>query len=212
MTTLYSFYAPDGTLSNRIYGGPVEQLELNTPPGYAPIPGRHDYRNKRVDVSAIPPEEENPPVGWFPPVIDYQPPQPEGDDDTDWEWDTQVKLWMEKPSLKWLKRVKFDEICAAATVASNADITVQGETFTADAVTRAELSAELALAQAEGASYSCSWQRADGTAITLTGAQVAALLKKISQRLAAIRAQVRTLRSAIEAATTKAAIDAIVWA
>lgn len=49
MTEWFSFYHEQtGAIWNRRYKGP--ELEANTPPGYAPIPGRYDHNTQRVNV------------------------------------------------------------------------------------------------------------------------------------------------------------------
>jgi hypothetical protein len=84
-------------------------------------------------------------------------------------------------------------------------------TFKSSLEIRAELAQELALAQAEGASYSLEWEFADGTPVTLTGVQVRNLLRAMSTRASTIRTKLRNKLQLINAATTKEEVEAVTW-
>jgi hypothetical protein len=221
MRYFYPYSTADGLFVGNSAHGPASLLLPELPAGFAYMVSVDaiDILSKRVDISVQPPPVPVPEPGipmappdpWYPPVIDYQPPAPADDALQTWAWNATTKRWVSSPTVESFRRVKLAELKAAALAASESDITVQSVTFAADAATRAELAQELALFQAEGAGYSCDWQRADGTQITLTGAQVKGLLRAISTRLAGIRTRFRARRDSVAAATTQAAVEAIVW-
>jgi hypothetical protein len=126
-------------------------------------------------------------------------------------FDFATKTWVDPRTLLQVKSTKRNELKSAALAAATADLTVSTVTFSVSLDIKAELAQELALAQAEGASYSLEWERADGTPITLTGAQVRGLLRAMSTRAANIRSTLRTKIAAVNAATTIAEVEAIEW-
>jgi len=193
---------------------------LLLPHGHERIKGEFDPRSQRVDISAQPPppvldesgRDISPP--WYPPVVDYQPPAPADDSLKTWAWDTGTKRWISSPTLAAIKLAAAAALKAAAAANAQADITLQSTTFAADPATRDELMREVTVAlaaQMDAQAYSLDWERSDGTAVTLTAAQLKALVRALRTRDANIRAQLRSLKTQLVAAATQAAIDAIVW-
>ena len=129
-------------------------------------------------------------------------------------WDNAAMAWVDLRALADIKAERGAQIRAAAAAANEENITVQNVTFKADAETRAELMQEALVAQmaiADGLSYSLDWERANGNGITLTAAQVKTLVRAINNRTAQIRVAARAKRQAIEAATSKAEVEAVTW-
>lgn len=136
----------------------------------------------------------------------------------DWRaWQVQsgaLVAYSPRPSLQKLRKEKLRALVGAARANAQAEITVQGVAFRADDEARDELHRELLIAlaaQVDGQAYSLDWERADGTALSLSGAQTKGLVRAMRQRQAAIRAQLRTLRAQLSAAADAAAVAAIVW-
>ena len=113
-----------------------------------------------------------------------------------------------------LKRMKWVAIKAQAVIASNADITVSTRTFLADQAERAEMAYKMAiaiLAAQDGITFSVDWPLANGTAQTLNANQFKALTRAIDARNDGYRAAAVLKKAEIEAATTPAEVDAVVW-
>lgn len=127
----------------------------------------------------------------------------------DWNWTTHE--WFDARALADVKAARVTRLRRAALVAANANLTAQNVTFEVSPDIRAQLAQELALAQAEGASYSLTWERADGSPITLTGNQVRGLLRAISNRDQSIRAALRAKLVDLNAAPNIAAADGVIW-
>lgn len=143
-------------------------------------------------------------------VVDYQPPPPANDADQTWAWNATTKRWLSTPTLAALKRAKWLEIKAQAALSDQADITIGGSVYAADLASRTALFQAAQLATMD-ATVSLTWQLADGTPIVLTLAQIKAGVRAIGARADAIRAKAITLRATGLAASTPAAVAAIVW-
>jgi hypothetical protein len=67
------------------------------------------------------------------------------------------------------------------------------------------------LAQAGGQPFSIDWTLADNTVRTLSGADMIAVGQALGQHVAACHIKARALREQINAATTVAEVEAVVW-
>jgi hypothetical protein len=183
-------------------------------------------------ATAAPVQEDAPTNPDKPPAAAVEPDPPDlavntppgcsawrADDGLDWRvWQVQggalVPYTPPPPPLEVLKKRKLREMRAAAVAADQADITLSGNTFAADSASRAQLYNEALVAQMnliDGQAFSLTWERADGSAVTLTAAQLKAIIRAIRQRTDDIRAQFRARRQAINAATTQAQVEAVAW-
>lgn len=98
MSRRWCFFDPaTGQFAGRMYSGPAEALELNTPPGLAPLEGDFDPLSQRVDLDSGE-------------VVDWRPPQP----DADHEWDSAARRWVKtavataRDSRRFMARSKID--------------------------------------------------------------------------------------------------------
>jgi hypothetical protein len=128
-----------------------------------------------------------------------------------YSWDIESLSWQDARALNSIKQEQIANIKEQALIAVNNDLVVNNMTFKSSLEIRAELAQELALAQAEGASYSLEWEFADGTPVTLTGVQVRNLLRAMSTRASTIRTKLRNKLQLINAATTKEEVEAVTW-
>lgn len=130
------------------------------------------------------------------------------------EWSNATMSWVSTATLAEAKQMRIADMKAAALAADQANINVSGVNFKADTETRTELMQEALVAQMainDGLAYTLDWERANGNDITLTAAQVKALVRAMNNRTAQIRTQFKARRAAINAATTIAEVAAIVW-
>ena len=234
MTWHSLYYKADGMFTGRECRVPSGTVPQNSADGFAWIRGRFDHLSQRVDISVQPPSdtaaprviestdpvtgdtitETLPPEPWYPPVIDYQPPAPANDQWQTWAWDTSTKRWVSTPTLAAHKRTARQRMKTAALAADVADITLQGSTIAADADTRTQLYNEALVAQMaliDAQAFSLTWERTDGSTVTLTAAQLKNLIRAIRQRSDDIRAQYRARVQTINSAATQAAVETVVW-
>lgn len=117
----WSFYFADtGLFSTVRIRGDESFALVNIPDGCLPIPGCYDRLSQRVDVSVEPPdpwpsgsEMDSPAPSeepWYPPVIDYQPPQPKDDEWKTWTWNDKINRWVSSPTDAALKAIEKEKI------------------------------------------------------------------------------------------------------
>lgn len=129
-------------------------------------------------------------------------------------FDYATKAWVDLRTLAELKAERTKAMQAAAKAADSANIGTGNNVFVADADARTALMQEAQMAQmaiADGLAYSLDWERADGTAINLTGPQVRGLLRAMSNRAQAIRATLRTKLAQVADAQSISAVKAVIW-
>ena len=188
------WYRPNGKIEQAAYNLPAEEADAQVGNGLEMLLTEDAYWNvSRYYVADG--------------AIVAMPPRPS----EDYEWDYSANVWIDPRTLAEHKALRRQYLKDAALAAANADLTVSTVTFAVSLDIRAELAQELALAQAEGASYSLEWERAGGTPITLTGVQVKNLLRAMSTRATGIRSTLRTKLAAVAAAATKAEVESVQW-
>lgn len=206
----WSFYRKGtGLFTGRSFGGPVDLLEANTPPGCGAVAGVFDRLSQRVDTDAVAPPEDD--GSWQPPVIDYRPPAPPSDEYRVWVWDEGAKRWVDEPTLAAEKNNKRKTLRAAAKANACTAITVQNVQFDADDEALADLSREALFARLDGAAFTLTWQRSNGAFVRLNDVQTIALARAIRDRAEAIRQQLRDRLQDVAAAQTIEALLAITW-
>ncbi len=117
-------------------------------------------------------------------------------------------------SLQELKIEKWAEIKRMRDLREFSTFVWDGSTFDADDISQRRIqgAAMLAMiAQSAGQPFSIDWTLADNSIRSLTDAQMLAVGEALGVHVETQHAIARTLRAAINAATTKAEVDAVVW-
>jgi hypothetical protein len=209
----------------------------NTPVGHSPIPGHYDHLSQRVDVSVQPPPPPDPPVPpvpqeverfdpvtgttyielvypepevWYPPVIDYIPPAPADDQWQTWAWDSGIKRWVATPTLLAVKRDARQRMTEAWNIAKTAGVTFGTKTAPTDADSWTRYLAIKEMA-ADGGWVDVPIPLADGTFEMMTQAKMVTLWGALKSMERTLLARLRDRVDAINAATTKEEVDAVVW-
>ena len=131
-------------------------------------------------------------------------------------WDTQSKEWRDPRTLDDLKAAKWEEIRAAREAAKTAPLmdTPFG-TFDTDKAGVENITWALqglnAAAQIGAAPDTIRWTLADNSVIDLTRLQLDQVGLLLMQRGNTAHEKARALRDQINAATTREAVEAIVW-
>jgi hypothetical protein len=217
MSSAWSFYSPStGALSSKRIICDASALEANTPDGYSAILGAYDYLSQRVDITATPPppvfddfgNDISPP--WYPPVIDYQPPAPPDDQWQTWAWDANIKRWVATPTLLAHKRNARQRMAAAWNEAKAQGVTFGTKTAPTDADSWTRYLAIKEMA-ADGGWVDVPIPLTDGTFELLTQAKAATLWGALKTMERTLLGRLRDRVEAINAATTQAEVEAVVW-
>jgi hypothetical protein len=217
-SALWSFYGPEtGVLCPAHVLAPdgVDATGF-APEGALPIPGHHDWLSQRVDISVQPPppvlddlgNDISPP--WYPPVIDYQPPAPADDQWQTWVWDAGIKRWVSTPTLLAHKRAARQRMAAAWNEARQAGVTIGGKVAPTDDAAWTRYLAIKAMA-ADGGWVDVPIPLIDGSFHLLTLAQTATLWSSLKTMERTLLGQLRDRVGSINAATTQAQVEAVVW-
>lgn len=130
----------------------------------------------------------------------------------DFSWNAQSEAW--EFDLVRARQDKWSQIKSARDEAEYGGFEWQGHVFDSDPLSQNKIqgAGQLALlAASSGQPYSVEWTLKDNSALLLTGESVIAVGIQMGQHIAACHAKARTLRQAIERATSKEEIAAIVW-
>lgn len=195
-----------------------ETIQANTPAGFgayiissnAPKP---DILNKKVDISAIMPEDTDSDT-WQPPIVDYIPPAPESTDLYTYTWNAELCIWEKEFTLAYYKRVKWLEIKSVRDSLEFGTFIWDSSEFdsTSDAQSRIQGAAQLAtLSISAGQPFSIDWTLADNTVRTLSGEDMINVGLALGQHVSSIHAIARVLRASIDSATTKEEVEAVIW-
>ena len=202
--TEYSLYdLQTGQFTGRQFTAPrPSDVQANTPTGCGVVSGAHDRRSCRVDLA----------TGQ---VVAYQPPAPPDDASRTWAWSASASEWQPVPTIAARRAAKWAQIKAERTAREFGPLTWDGSVLQADAESKARLAEthrRSLLPQLLGAPpFSVVWPLLNNTTRTLSAAQVAAIIAALADRTDTVHATARSLRAQIDAATTAAQIDAIVW-
>jgi hypothetical protein len=214
---MWRFYdLSTGIMRPRRFTGNAELAALNTPPNCAAIPGDFDHLCQCVDISVQPPapvfdsqgNDISPP--WYPPVIDYVPPQPAADKWNTWAWDVDTKRWVAVPTLASIKRDARQRMAAKWDEARSAGVVIGGKTAPTDADAWTRYLAIKAMS-AEAGWVDVPIPLADGSFELLTQAKAAALWTALKSMERTLLAQLRDRVQAIDAAATAEEVSAVVW-
>jgi hypothetical protein len=122
--------------------------------------------------------------------------------------------WIDERPLATAKFQKWQEIKNACRAAEFGTFTVGGYGFDCDLESQTRISSAFQAAmdaRTNGEPFSIDWTLADNTDVTLSRAQVIAVGRALQAHVNAQYNKARQKRAQINAATTKAQLDAIVW-
>jgi hypothetical protein len=116
----WSFYREDGALMPYTVHGTETWARETAGPGLSIIEGAHDPLSKRVNVETGA-------------VEDWRPPQPEGDEFNDHEWDDGLKRWVPVPTLAGVRRNVIEELKRERDTRLEGGFVWDGSPFDSDA-------------------------------------------------------------------------------
>jgi Domain of unknown function (DUF4376) len=122
--------------------------------------------------------------------------------------------WIDERPLSLAKFHKWQEIKRARTAAEFGTFTAGGHELDADRDSQIRLMSAMQSAidaRSLGEPFQLDWTLTDGTEATLTRAQVIGAGRALQQHVNAQQTKAKALKAQIEAATTVAQVDAVVW-
>jgi len=186
----YFFYLPSGEITKTLSCHP-EDLVHNTLPGSDCSEGLaslEDYRDT-ADGSIKP--RGAPPSGNH--VFNYT-----------------TKQWEDPRTLADLKAAQWTRIKTARTQADYAGFTWAGSTFDSDAISQNRITGAVTLAQMS-ADFTIDWTLKDNTTRTLDQLDMLRVGGTLGAHVVTQFARAQARRQSIEAATTRAEVEAVVW-
>ena len=126
-------------------------------------------------------------------------------------WDSATFQWVDVRDLDALKAAKWEEVKLARSVAEYGGFTWDGSVFDSDPLSQQKIIGASQLATLNPDNFSIDWTLKDNTVRTLTAAEMNAVGVALGQHVNAQYVKGRQLREQIEAATTKAEVEAIHW-
>lgn len=187
----YTILDPDGEIYTELNCDTAEQLELNTPPlhtstdGSPPTPYSYRAGDQWRERPAQP--------AYFS------------------EWNPKRKRWDDNRNLNRAQRLKWDEFKVLRAAEATAPFVWNGNTFDFDpeGIGRAAASALTAIVR--GSVFSEEWTLTDNTDILLSAQDMVNVADAQAASVKRAWAKARTRRRLINAATTVAQVDAVVW-
>lgn len=125
-------------------------------------------------------------------------------------FDYATKQWVDPRTLADFKAAQWEAIKLARTQAEYAGFTWDGSTFDSDATSQNRITGAVTLAQMSAA-FTIDWTLKDNTTRTLDQAGMLQVGAALGMHVAAQFSRAQGLRAAIEAATTRADVEAVVW-
>lgn len=122
----------------------------------------------------------------------------------------QTKQWEDPRTLADLKEAQWFTIKQARTQAEYAGFTWDGSTFDSDAISQNRITGAVTLAQMSP-DFTIGWVLADNSVRTLSQMDMLQVGGALGQHVAAIFAKAAGLRTQIEAATTREAVELVIW-
>lgn len=125
-------------------------------------------------------------------------------------WNPSTEDWDDPRVLQELKSAQWETVKAARTAAEYAGFTWDGFVFDSDAISQNRITGAVTLAMLSP-EFVINWVLADNTTRLLDQSSMAQVGGALGAHVAAQFAHGVTLRAQIEAATTQAEVEAIVW-
>lgn len=126
------------------------------------------------------------------------------------DWDATTGQWEDTRTLQDFKDAQWTLIKLARTNAEYAGFTWDGSTFDSDAISQNRITGAVTLAMMSPA-FVIDWVLADNTTRLLDQSGMAQVGAALGTHVATQFAKGVMLRAAIEAATTQAEVEAVVW-
>lgn len=126
------------------------------------------------------------------------------------EWDPALGNWVDARTLQDHKDLKWIEIKNVRDAVEFGQMVYGGNTYDIDDLSQRRIQGAVQLAGLDGA-LTMDWTLADNSSVTLTAADIIGLGVALGVHVNAAHVQARTRRASIEAATTVAEVNAIVW-
>ncbi|HRZ02386.1 MAG TPA: DUF4376 domain-containing protein [Burkholderiaceae bacterium] len=191
---MWHFFSIAGQVwTGRSYGGPEGELEANTPAGC------RAHQCDAPELRALVDGE----------LVDIAPRPSEFHD-----WNVAAQAWQDRRTLIELKAAAWLRLLAAKRQADAAGFALGGKTIQTDAEHVALLQAaafDAREAKAASEAFSFTWLFEGGTEATYNATQVIAAGRALSAFLRGNADRLRARRAAIQAATSAAELDAVVW-
>lgn len=191
MISWHTVYDPQTGRIVAAFTADAVSAEANTPDGMARVAGRFDFRDGYIDNGAF--------VAF--------PAQPSPQHVFDWD----SHAWIDPRSLADLKAEKWVAIKAARNAAEFGGFTWDGSVFDSDLISQSRIQGATQLAGLAPMTFSLDWTLADNSVRTLNAMQMIAVGEALGAHVATQHSIGRSLRAAIEAATSAAELDAIAW-
>lgn len=150
-------------------------------------------------------------AGWVENLTFYPVPQQPSPHHT-WDWVT--KEWADQRSLEEVKTAKWEEIKLARNAQEFDKFTWDGSDFDSDLTSQSRIQggSQLAtLAILNSQPFSIDWTLYDNTVRTLSAEDMIAVGQAMGLHINATHSHGRAKREALDAATTRAEVDAIQW-
>ena len=125
-------------------------------------------------------------------------------------FDVALAQWVDPRALQDFKATQWTQIKQARAQAEYAGFTWDGSTFDSDATSQNRITGAVTLAQMSAA-FSIDWTLADNTVRTLNQGEMLQVGAALGAHVAAQFSYAQSLRTAIEAATTREQVEAVVW-
>lgn len=122
----------------------------------------------------------------------------------------QTKQWEDPRTLQDFREAQWATIKQARTNAEYVGFTWDGSTFDSDAISQNRITGAVTLAQMSP-EFTIGWVLADNSVRTLNQMDMLQVGGALGQHVAAIFAKAAGLRAQIEAATTREAVELVVW-
>lgn len=130
------------------------------------------------------------------------------------KWNGGTTQWVDPRTLDEAKTQARARVKASRDMAEHATFTCDGHTYDADPVATGRITGATCgamMAAMNNSPFSKDFTLADNTVVTLTGAQMMAVGAALITQVGAAFDKGRSLQAEIDAATTNAAADAVVW-
>lgn len=191
MISWYTVYDPQTGRIAAAFTADPDSAQANTPAGMERLVGRFDFRDGYISNG----------------VFVAFPEQPSPQHVFDWD----SHAWVDPRSLADLKAEKWVAIKAARDAAEFGGFTWDGSVFDSDLISQSRIQGATQLAGLAPMTFSLDWTLADNSVRTLNAMQMIAVGEALGAHVATQHSIGRSLRAAIEAATSAAELDAIAW-
>lgn len=126
-------------------------------------------------------------------------------------WDNTTFQWYDGRSLDLAKAQQWEKIKSARSDAEYGGFVWDGSTFDSDPLSQQKIIGASQLATLNPNNFSIDWTLKDNTVRTLNATEMNEVGVALGQHVNAQYVKGRTLREQIEAATTKAEVEAVHW-